>query len=169
MRNFAQTFGDAIVDRPTGSRRTKWPSALRSGGRGFRSVSTAAPRPTFLPRASSSAARSATPTGLLRRYTRIPCKSPRRQPVDAEIAEARRRSHRAPSSSSAGHGRSGRGRSRALQDRLSGMRETTAGRKRDGRRIRPCIASGLSGTPGRSGTGCIGAGALRRPITIPPP
>lgn len=136
--------------------------------RGFRSVSTAAPRPTFLPRASSSAARSATPTGLPRRHTRIPCKSPRRQPstprsprpVGARIG--RRALHRRTR-------RSSRGRCRALQDRLSGMRETTAGRKRDGRRIRPCIASSLSGTPGRSGTGCIGAGALRRPITIPPP
>ena len=104
------------------------------------------------------------------------CEGTREFPANLLAGSRRRRDRRGPSGARIGRRalhrrtrRSGRGRSRALQDRLSGMRETTAGRKRDGRRIRPCIASGLSGTPGRSGTGCIGAGALRRPITIPPP
>ena len=98
MRNFAQTFGDAIVDRPTGATDEV---AFGTTQRGFRSVSTAAPRPTFPPRASSSAARSATPTGLPRRHTRIPCKSPRRQPSTPRSPRPVGRSHRAPSSSSA--------------------------------------------------------------------
>ena len=135
MRNFAQTFGDAIVDRPTGATdEVAFGTTLgsREGTREF-------------------------PANLLAGSRR---RRDRRGPSGARIG--RRALHRRTR-------RSSRGRCRALQDRLSGMRETTAGRKRDGRRIRPCIASGLSGTPGRSGTGCIGAGALRRPITIPPP
>ena len=83
MRNFAQTFGDAIVDRPTGA------------------TDEVAFGTTQRWAASSSAARSATPTGLPRRHTRIPCKSPRRQPSTPRSPRPVGRSHWAPSSSSA--------------------------------------------------------------------
>ena len=68
MRNFAQTFGDAIVDRPTGATdEVAFGTTQRWAGIPFRFDRGV--RPTFPPRASSSAARSATPTGLLQRHT----------------------------------------------------------------------------------------------------
>ena len=160
MRNFAQTFGDAIVDRPTGATdEVAFGTTQRWAGIPFRFDRGAA---TDFPAASIL-------IGGKVCYTHW-------APANLLAGSRRRRDRRGPSGARIGrralHRRtrwSSRGRCRALQDRLSGMRETPAGRKRDGRRIRPCIASGLSGTPGRSGTGCIGAGALRRPITIPPP
>lgn len=168
MRNFAQTFGDAIVDRPTGATdEVAFGTTQRWAGIPFRfdrGVATDFPAASILiggkvcythwapAKAHANSLQISSPAA-----------------VDAEIAEARRALASGAELFIGGHGGAGRGRCRALQDRLSGMRETPAGRKRDGRRIRPCIASGLSGTPGRSGTGCIGAGALRRPITIPPP
>lgn len=172
MRNFAQTFGDAIVDRPTGATdEVAFGTTQRWAGIPFRFDRGAA---TDFPAASILIGGKVCYTHWApakAHANSLQISSP--AAVDAEIAEARRAlASGARIGRRALHRRtrrSSRGRCRALQDRLSGMRETTAGRKRDGRRIRPCIASGLSGTPGRSGTGCIGAGALRRPITIPPP
>lgn len=168
MRNFAQTFGDAIVDRPTGATdEVAFGTTQRWAGIPFRFDRGAA---TDFPAASILIGGKVCYTHWApakAHANSLQISSP--AAVDAEIAEARRALASGAELFIGGTRRSGRGRCRALQDRLSGMRETTAGRKRDGRRICPCIASGLSGTPGRSGTGCIGAGALRRPITIPPP
>ena len=167
MRNFAQTFGDAIVDRPTGA----------TDEVAFGTTAVGGDSVPFRPRRRDRLSRREHPhrrQGLL--HPLGSREGTREFPANLLAGSRRRRDRRGPSGARIGRRalhrrtrRSGRGRCRALQDRLSGMRETPAGRKRDGRRIRPCIASGLSGTPGRSGTGCIGAGALRRPITIPPP
>ena len=83
MRNFAQTFGDAIVDRPTGATdEVAFGTTQRWAGIPFRFDRGAA---TDFPAAS-----------IL-----IGCKSPRRQPSTPRSPRPVGRSHRAPSSSSA--------------------------------------------------------------------